>query len=376
MASPSSTPDKQWTLQSPISTAGSAINQETDSFPGGKHKTRSAEPGAVLSPQTAPELQTAQPSLLTAVPVPHSSRHNSTSSDSFPPSAFPDLKSESELVPPLIKEEEEALPVWIPSHEDAELSQDIANSSEIHPSGPWNQEEMQVETTNNISPLVSQETDTFVMSYSVKLDTLASQTRQVQPLLLSPVLTDLTDKSVGSDLQVDFQGSVGHTMPNNSLVSSENSAVSQQQSCHEERAFSCSLCQKRFSTYKYLKAHQKLHTEKRHLCTQCGRGFQHLCHLKAHMLTHTGKKPLSCPHCDKSFVYNFELKIHLRHHSGEKPYVCSHCGKGFARLSNFKQHQNIHTREKVYGCAFCGMRFTRSSNLRVHLRRHSSETCL
>lgn len=371
LASPSSTPDKQWTLQSPIST-GSAINQEYDSLSGDKHKNRDTEPGGVLSSHTRESVQESQaalPSLLATLALPGSSRHSSTSNDFIPTSAFPDLKSESEGIPPVIKEEEEALPVWNPSREDAEFCQDMVNPSDTHSRGPWNREEMQVETINNISPLASQETDTYVMSYSVKLDTLASQTRQVQPLLLSPAMADLTDKSVGSDLQV--QGVVGYTMPNDSLVLSENSPVSQQQGFHGEKAFRCFICSKRFSSYKYLKAHQKLHTDKRHPCTQCGRGFQHLCHLKAHMLTHTGKKPLNCPHCDKSFVYNFELKIHLRQHSGEKPYTCSHCGKGFARLSNFKQHQNIHTREKVYGCVFCGMRFTRSSNLRVHLRRHS-----
>ncbi|XP_041952178.1 gastrula zinc finger protein 5-1 [Alosa sapidissima] len=382
LSSPSSTPDKQWTLQSPISTAGSAINQEIDSLSGAKHKNRhAADPGGVVSSphirESVQESQAAQTSLHATLAVPGSSCHSSTSSDLVPPSAFPDLKSESDSAAPfLIKEEEEALPVWNPSHEEEELCQDMANPPETHSSVPWNQEEMQVETLNNISPLVSQETDAFVMSYSVKLDTLASQTGQVQPLLFSPAMADLTDKSVGSDLQV--QGVVGYTTPNNSLVLSENSPVSRPQGLREERAFGCSICPKRFSTYKYLKAHQKLHTEKRHPCLQCGRGFQHLCHLKAHMLTHTGKKPINCPHCDKSFVYNFELKIHLRQHSGEKPYVCAHCGKGFARLSNFKQHQNIHTREKVYGCAFCGMRFTRSSNLRVHLRRHSSpsDSCL
>ncbi|XP_076150008.1 uncharacterized protein LOC143133921 isoform X2 [Alosa pseudoharengus] len=150
LSSPSSTPDKQWTLQSPISTAGSAINQEIDSLSGAKHKNRhAADPGGVVSSphvrESVQESQAAQTSLHATLAVPGSSRHSSTSSDLVPPSAFPDLKSESDSAAPfLIKEEEEALPVWNPSHEEEELCQDMANPPETHSSVPWNQEEMQV----------------------------------------------------------------------------------------------------------------------------------------------------------------------------------------------------------------------------------------
>ncbi|XP_012692485.1 uncharacterized protein si:ch73-109d9.1 isoform X2 [Clupea harengus] len=146
LASPSSTPDKQWTLQSPIST-GSAINQEYDSLSGDKHKNRDTEPGGVLSSHTRESVQESQaalPSLLATLALPGSSRHSSTSNDFIPTSAFPDLKSESEGIPPVIKEEEEALPVWNPSREDAEFCQDMVNPSDTHSRGPWNREEMQV----------------------------------------------------------------------------------------------------------------------------------------------------------------------------------------------------------------------------------------
>ena len=64
------------------------------------------------------------------------------------------------------------------------------------------------------------------------------------------------------------------------------------------------------------------------------------------------KKPVlfSCSKCDKKFTSANSLKTHEIVHTNEKPFSCSKCDKAFTQASDLKRHKRIHTNEKPYIC--------------------------
>jgi len=107
-------------------------------------------------------------------------------------------------------------------------------------------------------------------------------------------------------------------------------------------AYSCSFCNKLFSTRKGLSQHLRYHTEEKTFsCSLCAKSFVYLKTLKQHMQRHTGGRPYSCNVCYKSFVGSSDLKRHYRIHTGERPYHCSLCNKTFSRKYSLKTHLQI-----------------------------------
>ena len=78
-----------------------------------------------------------------------------------------------------------------------------------------------------------------------------------------------------------------------------------------------------------------------------------------------------CTTCNKSFSSLKVLKVHVMSHTGEKPYRCSVCDKGFCNSGYRDVHLRMHTDEKPYMCTICGRQFAVRSSMRRHLQTHS-----
>ncbi|XP_005104225.2 uncharacterized protein LOC101860911 [Aplysia californica] len=168
--------------------------------------------------------------------------------------------------------------------------------------------------------------------------------------------------------------------------------------------FSCSSCEKKFSSIASLKSHVKVHNKResfqcdkceasftfalafeRHKlthkkgkqmakCEVCGSEFTRQSNLKKHMMIHTGQKPFTCEVCGSSFTQKANLQVHMRTHTGEKPYTCNTCGAKFAHSQALKTHTLFHGTQKDFVCHSCGKAFLASATLEKHIRTvHSGD---
>ncbi|XP_011677381.2 gastrula zinc finger protein XlCGF57.1 isoform X2 [Strongylocentrotus purpuratus] len=133
-------------------------------------------------------------------------------------------------------------------------------------------------------------------------------------------------------------------------------------------------CDKRFAHEYQLTNHMVSHSEERpHVCSECGKAFQRRSGVVKHMRLHGNDKPYKCSECDKAFCYSKELATHVRLHTGERPYSCSECNKRFNTKSNFKSHMKIHSGDKPYCCPHCVKAFCRKQQLDIHVRTHAEK---
>jgi len=140
----------------------------------------------------------------------------------------------------------------------------------------------------------------------------------------------------------------------------------------QPRPYVCTVCDKWFRKKEYLYVHRKSHTEtKLYTCSQCQKCFSSMSALCRHVNIHTDK--FKCPECGRCFRSTDDLVIHARSHSKEKPFECSVCNKHFARASSLIRHCRVHSGEKPYTCYVCGRAFSQSSNLNDHLRIHMGD---
>ncbi|XP_050925324.1 zinc finger protein 184 isoform X14 [Lates calcarifer] len=141
-----------------------------------------------------------------------------------------------------------------------------------------------------------------------------------------------------------------------------------------EKPFSCSVCGKKCRQKSALTSHMLTHTgEKQFSCSVCGKQCAHKSTLKTHMLTHTEEKPFSCSVCGKKCGRNSILTKHMLTHTGEKPFSCSVCGKKFGQRGNLKTHMLTHTGEKPFSCSDCGKKFSHKTSLTYHMLTHTGE---
>ncbi|XP_045625206.2 zinc finger protein 665 isoform X1 [Procambarus clarkii] len=133
--------------------------------------------------------------------------------------------------------------------------------------------------------------------------------------------------------------------------------------------FSCSACDKKFSSVLKLQMHEVIHTATKppYKCQECSQDFPTLSTLKRHYLIHWDLRPFSCSVCSKSFRYKQSLKRHMMTHTGEKPHVCKHCDKGFALKGTLNVHMQQHSTVRTFKCYKCETIFERKQELKSHL---------
>ena len=135
---------------------------------------------------------------------------------------------------------------------------------------------------------------------------------------------------------------------------------------HEEFAFVCNICQKRFRYQSTLKDHMNLHSElKSYLCDICGKAFktQDIC--SSHRQSH-GARRFNCEYCGDSFKQRNVLYQHkLKHLS--KRFKCDICSKDFSTKQNLENHGRVHSGVTPYACQLCQMKFKRVHHFKRHL---------
>ncbi|XP_015608375.1 zinc finger protein 287 isoform X2 [Cephus cinctus] len=140
------------------------------------------------------------------------------------------------------------------------------------------------------------------------------------------------------------------------------------------RRFVCNKCGKSFKHKQLLQRHQLVHSDDRpYICKSCGASFKTKANLINHQSTHTGEKKYFCEICGQQFAHKTSLTLHYRWHTGHKPYTCEVCQKSFSQNGNLQEHMRIHTGEKPYCCDYCGRKFTTSSQFKLHVKRHTGE---
>ena len=78
-------------------------------------------------------------------------------------------------------------------------------------------------------------------------------------------------------------------------------------------------------------------------CSYCNKTFSSVSRMKTHERVHTGEKPFTCSVCDMKFSQGGNLKAHMRVHTGEKPFACTVCMEEFSYLYRLKSHMRVHT---------------------------------
>lgn len=91
------------------------------------------------------------------------------------------------------------------------------------------------------------------------------------------------------------------------------------------------------------------------------------------MQTHTREKLFSCSLCNKSFSTKGYLETHIRFHNKERAFSCYLCWKAFVTKNDekhLKKHLLTHTREKPYSCRVCGKSYQEKRSRDTHGKVH------
>ncbi len=114
--------------------------------------------------------------------------------------------------------------------------------------------------------------------------------------------------------------------------------------------FSCTICDRQFTTQTALQNHIYAHHEdssnKEFQCGLCSKRFLHKSSMMRHEATHRGRH--SCLQCQRTFAKKEDLNTHVKViHMGVKEFDCQICKTSFGYKRNLVIHlKNIHQKNK------------------------------
>ncbi|CAI5767732.1 finger 11-like [Podarcis lilfordi] len=181
-------------------------------------------------------------------------------------------------------------------------------------------------------------------------------------------------------------------------------AADQLETPRKKGSYSCSRCERVYTTHYNLRRHQRIHSECRpakrpscgegfscawsfpdnrkacvkgenglHKCSCCAKGFGAKSVLPGCLPPTVKAKPYKCSICGKAFAYRYTLAQHQETHEDEQPslHICSFCSQAFRTWSCLNRHQQLHMGEKRYQCAVCGKAFAYRDALARHREIHT-----
>ena len=158
---------------------------------------------------------------------------------------------------------------------------------------------------------------------------------------------------------------------------SDPSALGRHHRVHESnnvKSFVCSICDKRYTTIVYLRAHVKrTHNEKKYKCDLCPREIKGKGPLKEHIKQHSAS--IQCYLCDKIFTTISQRNKHINgfHNKGDR-ISCTMCSSTFKNKEYRSKHMKYRHSKKDLGrwkCAICNKCFAQQGGLINHMKTHS-----
>ncbi|XP_055635748.1 zinc finger protein ZFP2-like [Toxorhynchites rutilus septentrionalis] len=201
-----------------------------------------------------------------------------------------------------------------------------------------------------------------------------------------------------------------------------------------ERHYKCDICEKDFTSHKYISKHKRMHKKKGEKssnskydessesdydpadynkdddddeeeeeedfdlsdkeesiknsfqpnpdapknCPICNEAFERVIYVKFHLesehipLDESSPRVHHCVTCKKNYMTFEHLMSHMKLHS-EKIWSCPECKKQFRRLDKYKDHQKIHQNDRTFLCVYCGKDFPTTKYMNRHLQTHMKE---
>ena len=171
-------------------------------------------------------------------------------------------------------------------------------------------------------------------------------------------------------LEVHLKPDKCHTC--SKIISCATHSKIHQKSHSRNKIVSCELCDKKFSSLKFLAMHKQIHNGRNYSCDKCPRAFTCNSHLKLHLKSHIEREYI-CRLCKSGFWREFDLEIHERTHTGEKPFMCSVCAERFISKRALEGHELMH-RPKEHKCETCGKEFRLLKPYQKHINEHENVT--
>ncbi|XP_035523160.1 gastrula zinc finger protein XlCGF57.1-like [Morone saxatilis] len=125
-----------------------------------------------------------------------------------------------------------------------------------------------------------------------------------------------------------------------------------------EKQFSCSVCGKKYTIYRYLLQHMAVHSgeKQQQNCSICSK----------RLVWHSGVECHNCDksECDKRLCYSHHLKKDMG--TDENLFSCSVCSRKFTQRGYLMQHMARHTGKIRFRCCVCDKRFAWRHELKSH----------